>query len=123
MQVDISEDSDGYITLRGSPPKNYSRLQTVPTSVTQPKMRLKRCGSIEIESEGQTGTDQYFQDERDQEEVNPWALKCHRDNLKKVGIHLANSPSLPTCQQYILLENLTTGHKHPCVLDLKVGTR
>ena len=25
------------------------------------------------------------QDERVKEEVNPWALKCHRDNLKKVG--------------------------------------
>lgn len=123
IKVHITEDSDGYIMLKGSPPLDYSRGQAAGASPPQPKMRLKRCGSIEIESKGKPGDDHYFQDERGKEEVNPWALKCHRDNLKKVGIHLTSAPALPTCQQYILLENLTTGHKHPCVLDLKVGTR
>jgi len=86
-------------------------------------MRLKRCGSIEIETEGAEQGDRYFQDERVEEEVNPWALKCHRDNLRKVGINLTCSPELATAQRYILLENLTTGILRPCVLDLKVGTR
>jgi len=123
MQVDITEDLEGYITLRGSPPGDYTRRQAAERGLSQPKMRLKRCGSIEIESEGAAGGDGVFQDERVKEEVNPWALKCHRDNLKKVGIHLTSTPRLPTCQRYILLENLTTGHSRPCVLDLKVGTR
>ena len=100
-------------------------------------MRLKRCGSIEIESETQEICDQYFTDEKVSEEkiYNPWALKCHRDNLKKMGITLYRDPasvtdptnsdlsSVTTYQQYILLENLTSKYKHPCVLDLKLGTR
>ena len=92
-------------------------------------MRLKRCGSIEIESEVGEHFDQYFTDEKIKEEklYNPWALKCHRDNLKKVGLHLLSTTSVnidsPACQQYILLENLTSRLKRPCVLDLKIGTR
>jgi inositol-hexakisphosphate kinase len=109
--VDISEDPDGYITLRGSPPAHYSRTGRAAL----PKMRLRRCGSIEIERNvGEE--DRLFQDERGKEEVNPWALKCHRDNLKKVGIQL-------TGRRYILLENLTLGRARPCVLDLKLGTQ
>ena len=57
--------------------------QTAGVGGCQPKMRLKRCGSIEIERG--PGQDRCFQDERVEEEVNPWALKCHRDNLKKVA--------------------------------------
>ena len=93
------------------------------------QMRLKRCGSIEIESEVGDHCDQYFTDEKvkGKKLYNPWALKCHRDNLKNVGIHLLKAPSStldsPACQQYILLENLTSKLRHPCVLDLKVGTR
>jgi hypothetical protein len=53
-------------------------------------MRLKRCGSIEMESE--LPSDQHFEDELgvkgQQKSYNPWALKCHRDNLRKIGIHL-----------------------------------
>jgi len=51
-------------------------------------MRLKRCGSIEIESD--LPSDQYFEDEmvKGESSYNPWALKCHRDNLRKIGIHL-----------------------------------
>jgi len=122
MQVDITEDRHGYITLRGAPPPHYTRGQSKGLEISQPKMRLKRCGSIEIETEG-ADQDKYFQDERVEEEVNPWALKCHRDNLRKVGINLTCSPELATAQRYILLENLTTGIMRPCVLDLKVGTR
>jgi len=122
MHVDIAEDREGYIILRGAPPPHYSRGQGEGFERSQPKMRLKRCGSIEIETEG-VEQDRYFQDERVEEEVNPWALKCHRDNLRKVGINLTCSPELATAQRYILLENLTTGISRPCVLDLKVGTR
>ena len=51
--------------------------------------RLRRCRSIELETE--VLTDQRFEDERTGEgetKYNPWALKCHRDNLKKMGINL-----------------------------------
>jgi hypothetical protein len=52
-------------------------------------MRLKRCGSIEMESE--LPSDQHFEDElvKGEKSYNPWALKCHRENLRKIGIHLS----------------------------------
>ena len=134
MKVKIVEDKDGYITLSGLPPHPFCDITRTSASV-RPRMRLKRCGSIEIESESQDIYHQYFTDEKVSEEklYNPWALKCHRDNLKKMGItlyrdpsvsaDLSSSDSVTTYQQYILLENLTSKHKHPCVLDLKLGTR
>jgi hypothetical protein len=42
--------------------------------------------------ESELPSDQHFEDELgvkgQQKSYNPWALKCHRDNLRKVGIHL-----------------------------------
>lgn len=133
MRVKIVEDNDGYITLTGYPPNSFCNLHSIDTT-DRPKMILKRCGSIEIESESQEVNDQYFTDEKISEEklYNPWALKCHRDNLKKMGITLYRDPAvgvhsdqtpITTFQEYILLENLTNKYKHPCVLDLKLGTR
>lgn len=75
---------------------------------------------------------------------NPWALKCHRDHLKKLGLLSPGSPpdsslvrsssssqltsqllapSKKQPQTYLLLENLVSTYKFPCVLDLKVGAR
>ena len=88
FQVEISEDEEGYITLKGYPPNSYRRRCSRPYSETKPKMRLKRCLSIEIETENPS--DQYFEDEqvKGEKNYNPWALKCHRDNLKRIGINL-----------------------------------
>jgi len=124
MNVEIREDDEGYITLKGSPPSTYRRRCSRSRSEYKPRMRLKRNQSIEIETE--TPSDQLFEDEmvKGEKSYNPWALKCHRDNLKKIGIHLIKSIELaPTFQEFILLENLTYKCKYPCVLDLKVGTR
>jgi hypothetical protein len=42
--------------------------------------------------ESELPSDQHFEDELgvkgQQKSYNPWALKCHRDNLRKIGIHL-----------------------------------
>ena len=78
-----------------------------------------------MESETGEKCDQYFTDEKVSEKslYNPWALKCHRENMKKVGVKLNQDLDTVTCQQYILLENLTTQYRQPCVLDLKLGTR
>ena len=55
MNVEVTEDSDGYIILKGLPPESYRRLyrkhsSSMMTSADgKPKMRLKRCKSIEVE--------------------------------------------------------------------------
>jgi len=132
MNVEVTEDPDGYIILKGLPPESYRKLyrkhsNSTSTSDGKPKMRLKRCKSIEIENGRPSG--QYFEDELVQGEktYNPWALKCHRENLMKIGINVFEKNidrlSNPTFQEFILLENLTYKYKYPCVLDLKVGTR
>jgi len=129
MQVEITEDSEGYIILKGYPPETY-RITCGNHVIGKPKLRLKRCEGIEIESEI-PGDHQYFEDEREkgkERTYNPWALKCHRENLRKMGIRLGPAPDSPLpvtshSQQYILLENITSKYQHPCVLDLKVGTR
>jgi len=127
MNVEVTEDSDGYITLKGLPPESYRKLYRKISGETKPRMRLKRCKSIEIENGKPAG--QYFEDElvEGEKTYNPWALKCHRENLMKIGINVFEKNidrlSNPTFQEFILLENLTYKYKYPCVIDLKVGTR
>ena len=68
---------------------------------------------------------------------NPWALKCHQEHFKKLGLKAPNTivispntertenvePFPKTRCTYLLLENLVSRQIRPCVLDLKVGMR
>lgn len=50
---------------------------------------------------------------------NPWSLKCQQQQLQR----MKDSAKHRSQHKFILLENLTSRYKVPCVLDLKMGTR
>ncbi|XP_036990359.2 inositol hexakisphosphate kinase 3 [Artibeus jamaicensis] len=57
------------------------------------------------------------QDER--RSFNPWGLHCHQAHLTRLCTEYPeNKP-----YRFLLLENVVSQYKHPCVLDLKMGTR
>ncbi|CAL4106510.1 unnamed protein product, partial [Meganyctiphanes norvegica] len=50
---------------------------------------------------------------------NPWLQQCHQSSLYKLK-QKSDASNVVEC---IMLENLTFKFRHPCVLDLKMGTR
>uniref|UniRef100_A0A8D0ECM2 Kinase n=1 Tax=Salvator merianae TaxID=96440 RepID=A0A8D0ECM2_SALMN len=50
---------------------------------------------------------------------NPWGLHCHKQHLNRMSSKY-NENKL---HQFILLENVVSKYKYPCILDLKMGTR
>ncbi|XP_013792330.2 inositol hexakisphosphate kinase 3-like, partial [Limulus polyphemus] len=90
------------------------------------RIRLCQSGTIEIESEREEKDLTLFEegdepDKRTKSVHNPWVLRCHREQLTKM--HATASASKTSKRKFILLENLTSRFKYPCILDLKMGTR
>nr|XP_040138420.1 inositol hexakisphosphate kinase 3 isoform X1 [Ictidomys tridecemlineatus]XP_040138421.1 inositol hexakisphosphate kinase 3 isoform X1 [Ictidomys tridecemlineatus] len=50
---------------------------------------------------------------------NPWGLQCHQAHLTRL---CAEYPE-DKCHRFLLLENVVSQYTHPCILDLKMGTR
>ncbi|KAH6573671.1 hypothetical protein BASA50_002804 [Batrachochytrium salamandrivorans] len=63
---------------------------------------------------------------------NPWSLHLYNTKMSKMMpaspsaadlLSLNYKPPLEKTHKFLLLEDLTEGMRHPCVLDLKMGTR
>ena len=141
MRVEVREDDQGYITLIGQPPPNFSTNRR--SSIHHQILQLHHQGDnarskSRSSSSGTSKDDTEPEEEEDKVYCNPWALKCHRDHLKKLGLLTTSSSSgsgsghdhdqpsknnLEIPQNYLLLENLVSRYIFPCVLDLKVGER
>ncbi|XP_046495981.1 inositol hexakisphosphate kinase 3 isoform X2 [Equus quagga] len=50
---------------------------------------------------------------------NPWGLYCHQAHLTRLCAEYPENKR----HRFLLLENVVSQYKHPCILDLKMGTR
>ncbi|CAH6789998.1 inositol hexakisphosphate kinase 3 [Phodopus roborovskii] len=50
---------------------------------------------------------------------NPWGLHCHQAHLTRLCSEYPEDKRHP----FLLLENVVSQYKQPCILDLKMGTR
>ncbi|XP_029799624.1 inositol hexakisphosphate kinase 3 [Suricata suricatta] len=50
---------------------------------------------------------------------NPWGLQCHQAHLTRLCTEYPENQR----HTFLLLENVVSKYKHPCILDLKMGTR
>nr|XP_039257489.1 inositol hexakisphosphate kinase 1-like [Styela clava] len=81
------------------------------------RIRLKRTGSLCIErSDGSLDND--IEKSTQKPRFNPWTLKVYKEGLTR-HLHSTNK----VVQKCILLENVASRFKCPCILDLKMGTR
>ncbi|XP_036212560.1 inositol hexakisphosphate kinase 3 [Myotis myotis] len=51
--------------------------------------------------------------------LNPWGLHCHQAHLTRLCTEYPQNKQ----HRFLLLENVVSQYKRPCVLDLKMGTR
>ncbi|OWK13154.1 IP6K3 [Cervus elaphus hippelaphus] len=56
---------------------------------------------------------------REKGSFNPWGLHCHRAHLHRLCAEYPENQR----HRFLLLENVVSQYKHPCILDLKMGTR
>ncbi|XP_043860542.1 inositol hexakisphosphate kinase 3 [Dromiciops gliroides] len=50
---------------------------------------------------------------------NPWRLHCHKEHLTRMYSEYQENKM----HRFLLLENVVSKYKYPCILDLKMGTR
>lgn len=89
-------------------------------------MRFKRTGSIELLT-----TDGIFHEDlsaTEEQGLNPWVLTCHKQNMDRWHTLCVQEGGSGTDvfeleKDFIVLENLVSRFKYPCILDLKMGTR
>ncbi|XP_074167353.1 inositol hexakisphosphate kinase 3 isoform X2 [Sminthopsis crassicaudata] len=50
---------------------------------------------------------------------SPWRLRCHKEHLTRMYSEYQENKM----HRFLLLENVVSKYKYPCILDLKMGTR
>ncbi|KAK2521740.1 Ip6k3 [Columba livia] len=100
-----------------------SALVTWSHSQLSKSFQDSRPGKLLLRPELQYRTDPLLEDgngnQAERNSSNPWGLRCHRQHLSRLSAkHSENK-----LHQFLLLENVVSKYKYPCILDLKMGTR
>nr|KAF6505588.1 inositol hexakisphosphate kinase 3 [Rousettus aegyptiacus] len=59
------------------------------------------------------------QAQEERKSFNPWGLHCHQAHLTRLCTEYPENKR----HRFLLLENVVSQYKYPCILDLKMGTR
>ncbi|XP_046621997.1 inositol hexakisphosphate kinase 1 isoform X1 [Neodiprion virginianus] len=122
-------------------PLNYRELefyQNIPQDIQMFVPKFK--GVMQASSSSEVSLDKrYSPSFRDQAETTntrqgKGSTKRKRDDVLRMKIHRNNCTvdvlkpethleSTPNTQHFLMLENITSRYTHPCILDLKMGTR
>ncbi|CAG5135106.1 unnamed protein product [Candidula unifasciata] len=120
-----AHDDDGVWTCpaenHGHEPASVKPKVATQDSVNRSTVRLLRSGSYEVCA----STNQVFYtadskpDQPHTQSLNPWSLKNHKRLLDKMRKSEHSHDKI----RFILLKNVVADFRHPCILDLKIGSR
>ncbi|KAM7229061.1 hypothetical protein CapIbe_019177 [Capra ibex] len=93
------------------PQRAHSLKESPATALLRSELRLKvQVPSLVEDANGNPTEKGSF---------NPWGLHCHRAHLTRLCAEYPENKR----HRFLLLENVVSQYKHPCILDLKMGTR
>ncbi|XP_076041441.1 inositol hexakisphosphate kinase 3-like isoform X2 [Oratosquilla oratoria] len=134
LQVMLQEEGE-MLTLAALP--NEQTTSLLSSQALKHGLRRVSSGSVDLESEGEEDDDDtssapsapatptstsgptQLTPISHPDTHSPWLLQSHQSRLHKLK-QKSDSSNVLEC---IMLENLTFKYHHPCVLDLKMGTR
>ncbi|XP_017894788.1 PREDICTED: inositol hexakisphosphate kinase 3 isoform X2 [Capra hircus] len=93
------------------PQRAHSLKESPATALLRSELRLKAQVPSLVEDANGNPTEKGS--------FNPWGLHCHRAHLTRLCAEYPENKR----HRFLLLENVVSQYKHPCILDLKMGTR
>lgn len=110
-RTSLKDADEGSILSAGSQASLlYSR-----TGSRKQKASTETVGPIFPMDDDESILEKNIDESQDQEQFNPWSLHLYSNQVSKLAKNSAH--------QFLLLQDLTHGLDHPCILDLKMGTR
>ncbi|XP_041591744.1 inositol hexakisphosphate kinase 3 isoform X2 [Canis lupus baileyi] len=89
----------------------HSTVQSPATTLLRSEFQLNaQVSSLVEDAKGNQSERRSF---------NPWGLQCHQAHLTRLCTEYPENKR----HRFLLLENVVSQYKQPCILDLKMGTR
>ncbi|XP_058528106.1 inositol hexakisphosphate kinase 3 [Ochotona princeps] len=140
MSVHLRRDSRGHLSLVAHPlQEDREPFQAPPESaataarheyhktsgsawplVQQPYSPAKSLARFHRDAQTSLLAEDANRNHAERRSCNPWGLHCHQAYLTRL---CSEYPEKKWHPGFLLLENVVSRHTHPCILDLKMGTR